>query len=317
MSKFTILLGTILVLAGLSINSCGLLNRSTTVTSSTQLTSKTLSASAITHKETMYASASTCASGKTCITPTAVTGKVHYAGIIVGAGTENGTSLGPILGKDERPDQGTAYADADLEDFDFSKGIKSTAATASAGGGPEGYPADDKATAGNINLYFGYMDFSFSVDSGTLSGAHTIRLIMADITGTEYKRGDLLHKGASEASFFWCTTAAGCTHTTRPTTPLTYSAVANFTNTNGRGNMTIPAFFVNLSNATPVLLKKTELATGNWLFKVDFSITNGLVFSSDPTSLTTVPSLISAFSIPQDPGSESTGFTAELSVTKE
>lgn len=290
-----------------------------TVNVKTSLVSTTLASSRAARG---HLSTTGCGTGySACLTPTNVTGKAYYAGMIVGGGNtgEDGLSLGPMIGEVRDPSTATAFSESELKDVDLSQQLTATGKPTL--GGPIPYPSDAAAYVLNFHIYFGYVDIKFALDvtdpdvDPALEGTHTIRLVMADITGTDMKKGDLMYKSGSD--YVWCISGTGCTSTTRPTSPIQYTSVATFIGT-GPGNKTIPSFFMKMpSNATAVQVKKSDLTnTANTnTFKVDFDMAKAIKFSTAPSAWSRFDQIVSALRIPAEPGDDSSAFTATITYT--
>jgi len=307
------ILVTVLAVASLAplLPSCGSSETvavSTTFLSSTLATRSDFATSGCDTTSTTFAA---------CITPTSVTGKAYYSGMIVG--TTNGLSLGPMIGTVEDPSKATAFSESELLDIDLGTQIKNTGSPTL--GGPIPYPADAEAYVQNFHVYFGWFDVTFTLaggnPNGAVDGTHVFRQVMADITGTEMKKGDVMYKASGDTTFKWCTTA-GCAHDTRPTSPIQNSAIANFSSTN-EGNKTIPSFFMAPpTGATPVQITKTDLTskTSQNLFTVDVTFTKGIKFATNGALWTTPDKIAADLRFAAEPGSSTGGFTAAITYTK-
>jgi len=253
-----------------------------------------------------------------CITPTNMTGKIYYSGIMVGE--TNGYSVGPIIGTIEDPSTITSFPPDDLYNFDFDAQTSNTGQISCCEGTT--YPDDDDAIAVRIESYFAYVDVTFelSTDDGideALDGSHTIRTVYGDVDDSEYTKGDLLYKVADD-DFRWCTIASGCTHTTRPTSPLQDSTVTSYSGSeDGLGNQTIPTFSANLTSASQIQLTESDILNNAYTFTIDYQMGDGVVFTSDLTDETTLAGMVSIFRLAAEPGSESNGFTASLTAATE
>jgi len=274
---------------------------------SESLTSLTVGPNGLRIRPPHYAISTDCAgTGRTCITPIAVTGMAYYAGLMVGSGEQGGYSVGPIIGEVIDPSQAESYTTSELIQFDMADQLQIDGSPTCCGGSP--YPEDDRAILSYVHIYFGYLDntIEFTSSDGVataLVGKHIIRTIYADITDTEFKKGDLLYKGPNDSEFLWCTSSDGCTLSTRPSNPIQYAEVADYTNT-GQGSKNIPEFAIQLTAGhTDIKLTSTDLLdkTITWTFTVDFDITNGVQFASNPTTLTKVTELVSAFRLVASP----------------
>jgi hypothetical protein len=311
-----------LITTALCIMACGNSGGGKSIPTSTTLKSTTLSSTSSAASAAKRASAKAISTScgestfKSCVTPSSVTGQVYYAGLMIG--DKNGYSLGPIVGEIIDPSEATAFATTELSDFDLG-------ATTTFSGTPtccEGsaYPADASATLSRIEMYFGYVDATFTLASTdsvatALQATHTIRTVYADITGTAFKKGDLLYKNSTDTDFMWCTTDDGCTLTTRPTSPIQYSDVANFSSS-GLGNQNIATFAATLADGHETLsFPEATVLASSYTITADFTMTNSVVFTSDLTTLTTVPSMVSAFRLAAEPGSSTGGFTVTVTAT--
>jgi hypothetical protein len=295
-----------------------------TSTASTKLSSTSLSASLsaslLQAMGLQAALSSSCGSSAVnCVTPDNVTGKVYYSGIMVG--DISGYSVGPIVGTVVDPSTITSFDPATFLDFDLNQQLAVAGSFQCCGG--TAFPVDENAVAQRIESYFPYVDvvFTLTTDDGVaeaVAGTHTVRVVYGDIDGTEMQKGDMLYKGASDTDFFWCTVADDCTHATRPASPLQNATVANYTGTSdGLGNQTIPTFSIQLADATSkISMTETEVKANNWTFTIDFSLANGIIFSEDLTTKTSIAEMVQVFDLAAQPGQNDGGFTATLSATK-
>ncbi|MBI1861482.1 MAG: hypothetical protein HYR96_11250 [Deltaproteobacteria bacterium] len=308
MKKNTIILaatGLIFSLSGCSFDD------GTTVNVKTSLVSTTLaSADGTRGLETSGCGGSYVA----CITPDSVTGKAYYAGMIVG--TSNGLSLGPMIGSVRDPSTATAFADSDLQAFDFSQQLAITGSPTL--GGPIPYPADSLAYITQFHVYFGFVDTKLTLGSSeghSFAGIHMIRQVMADITGTDFKKGDLLYHSGATGDFMWCVDGSGCSSSTRPTTPISNSTIASYSSTDP-GNKTIPSFFMSPTSST-IQVKKSDLTNpaNTNTFKVDITMTNGIKFTTAASSWSSIDKMVAAFRLPASPGDSNSGFSAAITYT--
>lgn len=312
------------MLLAVFLNSCDI-GGGETVNVKTSLVSTTLATnSREPDRSHLSTGTSTCgAAYAACVTPINVSGKAYYAGMIVGGGgtSEPGLSLGPMIGTVRDPSQAVSFSESGLSDLDLSQQLVATGSPSL--GGPIPYPSDTAATVQNFHVYFGYVDIKFKFDSEdpdvitSLEDTHIVRLYMADIDGTSYKKGDLLYKNAAGSDFKWCVSGSLCAETTRPSSPIQYTAVANFSSTN-EGNKTIPSFFMKMpSNASPVQVKKSDLtnAANTNTFKVDFAMAKAIKFATAPSVWSRIDQVVSALRLPADPGSDSSAFTVTITYT--
>jgi hypothetical protein len=291
----------------------------TTKLVSTTLSDSLSSLSALSFPTTKPILSSSCASFTHCITPDNVTGKIFYSGIMVG--DTSGYSVGPIVGTVTDPSTITSFDPTTLLDFDFSQQLTVGGGIVCCGGTT--FPSDADAIAQRIESYFAYVDvvFTLTTDDGVaeaIAGTHTVRVVYGDIDGTEMQKGDMLYKGASDTDFFWCTVADGCTHETRPESPLQDTTVANYAGTeDGLGNQTIATFSVQLADeASKISMTESEVTENSWAFTIDFSMTNGIVFSEDLTTKSSIAEMVQVFGLEAVPGQQNGGFTATLSATR-
>lgn len=286
---------------------------STTV--NTKLTSSSLAAAG--SRATLTTSG--CGTGyAACITPTSVTGKAYYAGMIVGS--SNGLSLGPLLGTVEDPSDATSFTSTELIEFDFAEGLTKPGSPSL--GGPIAYPSDEQAYVQNAHIYFGWVDVTFELTAANgvpvaLRDTHTVRIVMANVSDLGYTKGDVLYKDSNDTEFLWCTSGAGCTHTTRPGSPLQISAIASYANTEDEGNPTIPSFYAELETGhTPIQVKQSDLTSKTLTFTWDFNMADGVKFVLNPTGLTTVYDLVSNVRLPAEPRDEDAAFEVEIAVSE-
>ncbi len=254
-----------------------------------------------------------------CVTPSAVSGKSYYAGVMVGRNL--GYSVGPILGDVIDPSQATSYVESDLHEFDLAQGIQTPGSFTCCDGSP--FPSDEEAFVTRLEIYFGYIDTTFILGTSgiaeALQGTHTVRLVFADITDTDLRRGDLLYQSGSSGDFVWCTTDSGCTHSTRPDTPIQLSSVSTFVN-DSFGSPTIPTVAAELTqDHEDIQLTRSQLedSTNAWTFTADFQINQAVIFTSDPSTWTSTAHMIAAYDLAAQPGRDTSGFSVNLTVTVE
>jgi hypothetical protein len=253
-----------------------------------------------------------------CLTPDSVTGVVYYAGIQVGI-NGSGYSLGPIVGNITDPSPITSFPQEDLLNFDLGEQLTVAGTIVCCEGAS--FPEDSRAYARAIEIYFGYIDTTFTLSevdgvAVDLVGTHTIRTVYGDIDGTDFKKGDLLYKGSGETDFKWCTPTEGCTLTTRPSTPIQYDTVVNYSGSeDGLGNQTIPIFSADLTTEE-IQLTESEVLANSWTFTIDFDMTNGVIFTQDITEATQIYELVHAFQLAAEPGDSDNGFTATLQASR-
>jgi len=312
-----VLVGVLVLILG-----CDKDGDSTTIDSATKFISNTLATSLASRRpfQSRGLSTSNCGSSyQACITPTSVTGKAYYSGMIVGR--TNGLSLGPMIGTVKDPSQATTFSQSELLEIDLGQKIQNTGKPTL--GGPIAYPEDSNAYVQSFHVYFGWVDTTFALTSNdtgvpaTAQGSHVIRQVMANITGTEYQKGDLLYRTTSESAFKYCVSGSGCTSTTRPTTPITNSTIASYASTS-EGNKVIPSFYINPDSST-VQVKKSDLenpASTN-VFTVDIAMNNGVKFTTAASNWATLDKLVEAFRLPAEPGKSNSGstFTATISYS--
>ncbi len=310
--SFIVCLFSVISLITVVSTSC---SKGTTVKAATKLLSTTLTGGRNLRSErTLVTDTATCGTGfSACITPDGVVGKAYYAGMIVGK--DHGLSLGPLIGTVTDASKATDFSESELLEFDFSQQLVLTGAPVI--GGPIEYPADDQAYVQNFHVYLGWIDTTFTLAIGEgIIGTHVIRQVMADIAGTDMKKGDKMYRLSTDTDFKYCVTGSGCTGTTRPASPVQDSAIASFTNTS-EGNKTIPSFFVDLAAGTEVQIKKSDLtsAASTNTFTVDFAMTNGVKFTTAASEWATTDKLVSAFSLSAKPGDDDSAFTATITYT--
>ncbi|MFH1728504.1 MAG: hypothetical protein ABIA04_08800 [Pseudomonadota bacterium] len=305
----------IIVLALLLILTSFFTSCETKVPASVVMTSSTLASSTVTNAipgaKGVKASAGTCPSDKECLTPINVEGKIYYAGIMVG--DESGYSLG-LLGPIEGTEGLTTYAvSTTFYDFDFSDQLKSDSDGITCCGG-SAYPADDDAYVSRIEITFGYLDATFEISTGDISGAHTVRFVYGDVDALGYKKGDVLYKD-SAGSFNWCDSSV-CTHSTRPSSPVQNADILAYSGTpDGMGSQVIPSFSASVTN-TNLQMTQTEVLANSWDFTIDFNMTNGLSFDQDPSNYLTVIEMLNGINLVAEPGSTDEGFSASITAVK-
>jgi len=258
-----------------------------------------------------------CQEFAACLTPTNISGKIYYSGIMVG--DETGYSLGPIVGTVQDPSPTLSFDMAELYDFDFANALSVSGGFTCCEGSP--YPADSDAIAVRIESYFAYVDISLTLTeadgvSAELAGAHTIRTVYADINDTEYQQGDFLYEVTS-GDFRWCTLADGCVHSSRPADPLQYAEVTNFAGTpDGQGNQVIPTFAVQINPDSQISLTESEVLANSWEFTIDFDMGDGVIFTQPLSEIGSIAELVSVVQLAAEPGNSQSSFSADLSAVK-
>jgi hypothetical protein len=306
--------------AAIVLISCGSSSSSSSITATTTLVSTDLLPSSSQNAIRLKSALSADCSAETlvqCLTPSVVSGKVYYAGIMVGE--QGGYSLGPIIGDVVDPSTALTFESDTLLDFDFSDESGLGGGIVCCGG--TAYPADADAIVSRIEIYFGWVDATFTLvaDDGVetaLVGTHTIRTVYATVDGTAYQQGDLLYRGASDSEFLWCTTDEGCIHTSRPESPLQNSDIAGYAGSeDGLGNQSIPTFAASLTSGhAEVQITETQVLNNDFEFTVDFQMTHAIGFTSNISAATRVYDMVSEFSLAAEPGSEDTGFVVEIDM---
>lgn len=231
------------------------------------------------------------------LTPTNMEGRLIQVGLMIGASGPGGASRLGLMGSEE------GYSRKDVPDSKsfplFNMSERPTFASdflccwAS-------YPDDDRAYSAWFEIMFAYVDVSFSIASGALAGAHTIRLSLANIGDLGYRRGDLLYKAAS--GFHWVDSAGGTPSSTRPGNPLQLNWIADYAGSgDGRGNQHIPTLFIAIQDSQRVHLPADTVLANAWEFVADFILTRGLIFRrKDPAAMTSPAELLAAFDIRAD-----------------
>ncbi len=79
------------------------------------------------------------------------------------------------------------------------------------------------------------------------------------------------------------------------------------------GNKNYAVFSINLTN-NPMSFTKAEAEQGNWLFKVDFDVTDAAVWGTNWANITTEEKLVENFSLSFSPGSNG---SVTVTLTKE
>lgn len=252
-----------------------------------------------------------------CLTPSNVSGQVYYAGIMVGI--ENGYSVGPIVGNITDPSVITSFPQADLQDFDLGEQLEVDGGIVCCGGST--YPSDEEAIVQSVDIYFAYVDVTFTLEesdgvNSNLVGTHIVRTVYGDMDDTDFKKGDLLYKGASDTDFLWCTLEEGCIFTQRPENPLQNPDVTNYAGSeDGLGNQTIPTFTANLADGhETITLTELNVLNNSLAITIDFDMTNGVGFSEDITTFSQISELVEAFRLAANPGDENNGFSSTVEI---
>ena len=239
-----------------------------------------------------------CPEGSSCLTPSEVGGVVMAVGFSAGVlGEQQGYFINPI----GPTDPSSADGGSGTEEFTLSKNTELSGEYVCCGG--TSYPEGDNVVARNFQIYFDYIDTTFNISSGTLKGDHTIRIMYTDKTfsdGMVTQKGDKLYKDGD--TFYFCDGSA-CDQSVRSETSLQEKVVSQRSGANPNY-----AFF-QANVIEPFSFTKAEAKTGNWIFSLDFNVTNGAVFSSDPLTATSIYDLVASFSINSTPGDGNDGRT--------
>lgn len=287
---------------GLILVGCG---SSKEYSSITQLLSGNLSQSA--RGGTSLLAEKTCPTGKICLTPTNLEGRIYSGGLMVGG--NGGTSgyrvstVGATSEVRQRPDLGKNGTLI----FDLKNTTEFTGGYFCCGG--SSYPSDAEAIVRRLEFDFDTVDATVTVPStaGTaIQGkTYTIRLIYVNDTtvsdivsgeSTTVYMADKLVKGPGETTFKWCD-GSGCTATTRPSSGLLSdsSIVAR----SGEGNNNYSSVWIALDNE--ITFTKAEAEQGSWKFRVNFNVSNAAIFEdTDWANIQTVRQLVDKFSLPSD-----------------
>jgi hypothetical protein len=244
-----------------------------------------------------------------CSTPINLTGEVWYTGLMVGAGS-TGYSVGPLVGEVENPGSNTDYRG---NPFDAAAAQAATGKLSCCGGSP--YPADSDAKIQYFQMYPVFIDAKFSIDSGAMSGTHTFRVYFSPVDS--YQKGDVLYKD-SAGRLYWCTAGSGCTATTRPASPVQYTAIKDFSNS-GQGHPSIPALFIKPAStqASTTLTSSTMSRAKSFSANVSLQLSQFVAWSSDPSAATRLDQLAQyfRFNVSDAFTSTATGMTATWTVS--
>jgi hypothetical protein len=156
------------------------------------------------------------------------------------------------------------------------------------------------AYSGWFEIMFAYVEITFDIHSGALMGTHTVRTSFAEIEDLGYRKGDLLYK--TRAGFQWVDSTTGAFSSSRPAKPIQLGWVAGFSGSgDGRGNQHIPSLMVAVQDSQKVHMPADTVLSNAWEFVADFILRNGLIFRRvDPTTMTQVSQLLTAFDIRAD-----------------
>jgi hypothetical protein len=238
------------------------------------------------------------------VTPSNMEGRLIQASLMVGQAGPGGGSALRLVG-DERGFNDRVVARSDeLPLFNMADKLTMDSDFRCCW---ETYPDDDRAYSGWFEIMFAYVDVTFQIHSGRLSGSHTVRTAFAEIGDLGYGRGDLLYK--TDGGFQWVDQATGKLAPSRPPQPIRLDWVANFGGSgDGRGNQHIPALMVAVQDSQKVHMPADTVLANAWEFVADFILRNGLIFRRvDPDTMTSVAQLLSAFDIRADRDNASSG----------
>ncbi len=268
-----------------------------TLSASTTLTSSTLSASvgsSSIRPTLVNAVISAVSSADRVITPSNLSGKCVSLLYAIAESQDEGL----VIFGNERPDIATSTAN--LYNFDFANQL-------AVSGSVSVRPGFVGGTVSHMVILFGYLDVTFPVGSTE----KTVRIAMGDVEGME--RGDIMLKIGN--TFQWYDTQSGTFTTTRPTTPATISAIANFVDPI-RPNRHYYSMNITLTNV--LSLTGAALANATGISSViDFYMSNFVVLTGlANTSSISDAALMSNFTIATVATGESdSGLSASANFT--
>ena len=259
-----------------------------------------------------------CMEMTSCFTPSNIRGKLLAAGLGISAKGQLETYLfGGDKYSDLSPNSGSPEYD-----FNFLAPVETTGTLICCNGESsfesEGYFQTAKFLTTQLDV-----TILFAAPNNTkLNGSYTYRFVLADNTKLGYKRGDILIEDTTDSTYKWAK-SDGTLLPTRPDAPAVQdTAVVNWTNPFGKGNLSIPTLEAEFSEGDKVTVTKNDLEKNNLAFSFDLNAKNIVVINMENSmlnSLNTQYDLMSKLHLRGLPHSKMrlpAAFTSKLTLTK-
>jgi hypothetical protein len=247
--------------------------------------------------------APTCAASATQCTPSAFTGRVYAAGVMLGeAGASStgpgGFSMTFLAASDEiinRPDEGKTGS------TEFNLGVPVNFS------GKIAIPAETQMPANPVlsemEITPDYMDATFAITghgNAAFNKTWTVRTIFVNsdtIDGLAVTGGDMLLK-ESGGEFQWCD-SSGCS-ATRPTTPHRLSTVVDGLERapTQDGNPNYANYSINFP--TPLSTDFATISDTTRLWTIDINIENAITWTAAPSTFTAIEDILANFTLPEE-----------------
>lgn len=222
-----------------------------------------------------------CMQMTTCFTPSAFSGKILAAGLGISA---KGQLESYLFGGDQysglSPDAGSTEYDFDL------RNPTANAGTLICCNGDSSFEEEGYFQTAKFLITYADFTIMFKAPNNTkLNGEHTYRFVLANNKSLGYLRGDILLKDPSDGSFKWILGNGLLSATRTDGVAVQDSAVVNWTNPFGKGNLEIPTLESAFLGESKVVVNKNDLEQNQLSFKFDLDATNMVILNSEESAL--------------------------------
>jgi hypothetical protein len=176
-----------------------------------------------------------------------------------------------------------------------------------------------------VQMMLGYIDIEFSIPSGTLLGAHTVRVVYATIDELGLKQGDVLYN--TETGFAWwdSTKQSSGLQQSRPATQVQNRfALKLGTPDTQRGNQYIQQLSAFIPDSLQLTLATDTILAHSWSFEVDFIVNRCVSFiNKNPETMTSLKELMTTIDVTangfdiREMNGEKIGLAARVKATKQ
>jgi hypothetical protein len=222
-----------------------------------------------------------CMEMTTCFTPTAFSGKVLAAGLGISA---KGQLESILFGGEQysglAPDSGSKEYDFDL------KNPTANAGTLYCCNGDSSFDAEGYFQTAKFLIT--YADFSIvfkAPNNSRLNGEHSYRFVLANNKSLGYLRGDILLKDPSDGVYKWILADGSLSPSRTAGVAVQDSAVVNWVNTFGKGNMEVPTLESAFLAESKVVVSKKDLEENQLTFQFDLDATNMIILNQESGAL--------------------------------
>ena len=201
-----------------------------------------------------------------------------------------------------------------LTDFNFLEPIISSYPFSCCG---DHYALDNEARIASIEMLFGYIDMSFSILNGALAGQHTIRIVYITIDNMGIYQGDILYKDGDTFKWWDSSGTNPGLSAKRPAAPIKKDFAAETHSVDNRGNQYLSTIWAYVPDIDTTLFPQTGMFDSTWSFKVDFQVTNGVLFRFvHPENLQTIGEMLQCIDVNADIRDRPEwAITAKVSIT--